>query len=161
MYQEQEVHKISYEEKTEKRMEEKPSRIERKKETQNKEEERQQKAVGYLTTPPQQPSLTLPPKAEEVNIPSKEKLLQELEELSNTLNARMYNAANQLVSQVPVRDVIKKLNEVRDVRVVIFDGIITQRLVDLAAKQGVRALVGIKTGNVNKIPEGIEVITKL
>jgi len=161
MYQEQEVPRISDEEKSEKKVEEKPSRMEKRKEPQHREEEHQQKPAGYLITPPQQPSLASPPKAEEVNIPPKEKLLQELEELSNTLNAKMYNAANQLVSQVPVRDVIKKLNEVRDVRVVIFDGIITQRLVDLAAKQGVRALVGIKTGNVNKIPEGIEVVTKL
>ncbi|MEM3715517.1 MAG: DNA primase DnaG [Nitrososphaeria archaeon] len=116
----------------------------------------------FLAPHEEQPILA-PPQVEtreESAIPPKEKLLEELDQLSNTLNARIYNAANQRICEVPVRDVIKKLNELRDARVVIFDGIITQRLVDLAAKQGVKVLVGIKTGNVNKVPEGIEVLTK-
>jgi len=61
---------------------------------------------------------------------------------------------------VPVRDVIKKLSEIKDTKILIFDGIITQRLVDLASKQGVETMVGIKMGNVNKIPEGIDITTK-
>jgi DNA primase len=59
-----------------------------------------------------------------------------------------------------VRDVIKALGETADVHAIVFDGIITQRLVDLAAKQGVKTLIGIKIGNVNKAPENIEIITK-
>ncbi|MEM2949076.1 MAG: hypothetical protein QXT05_01625, partial [Candidatus Bilamarchaeaceae archaeon] len=79
---------------------------------------------------------------------------------SNTLNARFYNSEHRKIAEVPVRDVIKKLSELRDIKTVVFDGIITQRLVDLAAKQGVKMLVGIKLGNVNKTPEGIEILTK-
>ncbi len=93
-------------------------------------------------------------------VPSKENFLKELDELSNTLNARFYNAEYKRVAEVPVRDVIKKLGESRDTNAIIFDGIITQRLVDLAAKQNVKTVVGIKLGNVNKTPEGIEIITK-
>jgi hypothetical protein len=32
--------------------------------------------------------------------------------------------------------------------------------VDLAAKQSVKTLIGIKIGNVNKAPDNIEIITK-
>ncbi len=117
--------------------------------------------VPHLATPPERPFLAPRPEGpREIIIPTKEALLAELEKLGNTLNAKMYNASNQLIAEVPVRDVIKKLNELRDVHTMVFDGIITQRLVDLAAKQGVKTLVGIKIGNVNKVPEEIQIITK-
>jgi DNA primase len=87
-------------------------------------------------------------------------LMKELNELSNTLRARFYNSSLERISEVPVRDVIKALGETRDVHAIVFDGIITQRLVDLAAKQGVKTLIGIKIGNVNKAPDNIEIITK-
>jgi len=92
--------------------------------------------------------------------PTKENLLKELDELGNTLNARFYNSSHERVAEVPVRDVIKKLSEIKDTKILIFDGIITQRLVDLASKQGVETLVGIKMGNVNKVPDGLDITTK-
>ncbi len=91
---------------------------------------------------------------------NKDELVKELDSLANTLRARFYNGSMQKISEVQVRDVIKALSETRDVNAIVFDGIITQRLVDLAAKQGVHVLVGIKIGNVNKTPDSIEIITK-
>ncbi len=91
---------------------------------------------------------------------SKSDLMRELETLGNTLKARFYNSELVRVSEVPVRDVIKSLSETKDVHAIVFDGIITQRLADLASKQGVKLLVGLKIGNVNKVPENIEIITK-
>jgi len=90
----------------------------------------------------------------------KEGLMKELEELANTLRARFYNGSLERVLEVPVRDVIKALGETKDVHAIVFDGIITQRLVDLAARQGVKVLIGVKIGNVNKAPESIEIITR-
>ncbi len=90
----------------------------------------------------------------------KSDLINELEGLSNTLRARFYDSELRQISEVPVRDVIKVLGESKDAIAIVFDGIITQRLVDLAHRQGVRHIVGIKIGNVNKTPEGIEIITK-
>ena len=87
-------------------------------------------------------------------------LLDELTELSNSLRARFYNSSFQKVREVQVRDVIKALDESKDVTAIVFDGIITQRLVDLAASKGVKKIVGVKKGNVNKTPEGVEIYTK-
>jgi DNA primase len=99
------------------------------------------------------------PKADAAKL-SKEDLMAELESLGNTLRARFYNGDLQLISEVPVRDVIKSLGETKNVNAIVFDGIITQRLADLASKQGVKVLVGLKIGNVNKVPEDIEIISK-
>ncbi len=87
-------------------------------------------------------------------------LKKELEELANSLKARFYNSEGEMVAEVAVRDVIKTLANVGEVETIVFDGIITQRLADLSAKQGVKRLVGLKLGNVNKRPAGLEIITK-
>ncbi len=105
--------------------------------------------------PPESPV----PKADAAKL-SKEDLMAELESLGNTLRARFYNGDLQLISEVPVRDVIKSLGETKNVNAIVFDGIITQRLADLASRQGVKVLVGLKIGNVNKVPEDIEIISK-
>lgn len=99
------------------------------------------------------------PKPEPVKV-AKEDLVKELESLANTLRARFYNSSLERVSEVPVRDVIKSLSDTKDVHAIVFDGIITQRLADLASKQGVKVLVGLKIGNVNKVPEDIEIVAK-
>lgn len=100
------------------------------------------------------------PKQETLVKVSKEDLSKELEDLNNTLKARFYNSNFERVKEMPVRDVIKALEEVNDAHAIVFDGIITQRLVDLAFNKGVKTLMGVKIGNVNKRPEGIEIITK-
>jgi DNA primase len=108
----------------------------------------------------------LPGEAEEKAEPQalvrvdKNGLMKELNELGNTLRARFYNSSLERVSEVPVRDLIKALGETNDVHAIVFDGIITQRLVDLASRQGVKTLMGIKIGNVNKTPDNIEIITR-
>lgn len=90
----------------------------------------------------------------------KEDLLSELGELKDSLKARLYNENLELIEEIRVRDVIKSLEDRNDITAIVFDGIITQRLVDLANERGIKTIVGVKIGNVNKRPEGIEIITK-
>ncbi len=85
---------------------------------------------------------------------------KELDELNNTLKARLYDENMDLVEEIKVREVIKALEEKNGIHAIVFDGIITQRLVDLANSKGVRTIVGVKVGNVNKTPEGIKIVTK-
>jgi DNA primase len=100
------------------------------------------------------------PKVEKFEPLEKDDLVKELAQLANTLKARFYNEKLERVGEVQVRDVIKSLSDARGIHAIVFDGIITQRLADLASKQGVKIIVGIKTGNVNKVPDNIEIITK-
>jgi DNA primase len=113
------------------------------------------------------PRLDIPEPEGEGNVPEpmsapldKAGLMKELESLANTLKARFYNTNLERVGEVPVRDVIKSLGESSGVHAIVFDGIITQRLADLASRQGVKLLIGLKIGNVNKVPDKIEIITK-
>lgn len=129
----------------------------------NRRREPEQSDVPRIDAP-QEPGPAEVPQAEAVSgsgaIRDKSDLMKELESLGNTLKARFYNIGFERVAEVPVRDVIKSLGDSKDVHAIVFDGIITQRLADLASKQGVKLLIGLKIGNVNKVPDNIEIITK-
>ncbi|MEM4389854.1 MAG: DNA primase DnaG [Candidatus Micrarchaeia archaeon] len=87
-------------------------------------------------------------------------LMASLAELENTLRARLYDEAGNLKSEVPVRDLIKALSEGEAPHAIVFDGIITQRLVDLAESRGTKVLLGVKMGNVFRRPAGMLIATK-
>lgn len=89
-----------------------------------------------------------------------EELRKSLAELENTLRARLYDGSGNLKSEIPVRDLIKSLQESEGVSAVVLDGIITQRLVDLAESKGVKMLLGVKLGNIFRKPEGVLISTK-
>jgi len=97
---------------------------------------------------------------EEFIVKTPEVLLKELGKINNTLRSKFYNKKGVMTKEVPVKDMVKTLDELEDTDTIIFDGIITQRLVDLAAKRGVTTLVGLKIGNVSKAPPSIEIITR-
>ncbi len=87
-------------------------------------------------------------------------LLSSLDELENTLRARFYNPELGPTKEMPVRDMIKSLEEEKEVFAIVFDGIITQRLADLAESKKVSALVAIKLGNVFRKPANVKIHTK-
>lgn len=117
------------------------------------------------TSPPAKPSksqvttIKKYEKTEHSEKPPKE-LEDSLKDLENTLKAKFYDSNLKQIKELPVRDVIKNLENEKDVSAVVFDGIVTQRLVDLAEAQGVKYLIGIKSGNIFKKPENLIIITK-
>ncbi|NYZ78610.1 DNA primase [Candidatus Micrarchaeota archaeon] len=87
-------------------------------------------------------------------------LLTSLNELENTLRARIYDEQLALKYEVPVRDLIKTLTDATPIYAVVLDGIITQRLVDLAENKGAKILLGVKLGNIFRKPEEMLISTK-
>ena len=68
---------------------------------------------------------------------------------------------NGVLAEVPVRQLVETLKkEGNAARAVVFDGIITQRILDIAAEIGMKAVIGTKMGTVTKQPSSIEVWTK-
>lgn len=100
---------------------------------------------------------------ERVNVSNKsiEEFKNELNELTSTLKARIYSDSGVLMREIPVRDIIQSIKELDSVGTIIFDGIITQRLVDIASEKNVKTIIGVKLGNVTKKPEGLTIITKI
>jgi DNA primase len=86
---------------------------------------------------------------------------RKLGELSGDLEGVLVDDDDQIVQgPIPVRDLADKLRDEGDgVRAVIFDGVITQRLLDIASEKGIRTVIGMKMGNVTKQPDSVDVYT--
>ncbi len=84
-----------------------------------------------------------------------------LDELNNTSRAKLMNAAGNVLKEVHVSTLADTLKEtIEGVAAVVLDGIITQRVLDIAVEKNIITIVGVKLGNIAKIPTNVEVLTK-
>ncbi len=87
-------------------------------------------------------------------------LKKHVKEIEGKLVARILNKNLEIIKEVPVRDLVRILkSENTKASTIVFDGVITQRLVDLAAKKDISYLVGVRLGNVVKIPTSVKILT--
>jgi DNA primase len=82
------------------------------------------------------------------------------DDLSGTLKAYLLDKDVNVIKEVAVRDLAVSLkNSKEDISTVIFDGVITQRLVEIANEKKVEHLVGAKVGNITKKPANLRLFT--
>ncbi len=85
-----------------------------------------------------------------------------LTELSGSLKALLLDdKGDTLKKDLAVRELADTLKSGKDkVAAVVFDGVITQRLLDIAADKKIATVVGVKMGNVTKVPDTVEILTR-
>ncbi len=83
-----------------------------------------------------------------------------LNDISGTLKAVLLDKDGKEIKKIPVRELTDELKKSDNVSVVVFDGVITQRLMDIASDKGISLIVGIKLGNVIKKPANVSILTK-
>lgn len=76
---------------------------------------------------------------------------------TGSLEAIMVNEELKIIQGLPVADLRLALTNTDNVHGVIFDGIITQRLLDVASEKGLKFVVGAKMGEVSKKPLDLEI----
>ncbi|KON26820.1 hypothetical protein AC480_05150 [miscellaneous Crenarchaeota group archaeon SMTZ1-55] len=79
-------------------------------------------------------------------------------ELKGTLEAVLFNEKYETLNQVPVSDLTSTLREADGVHTIVFDGVITQRLVDISGDKGVKVILGDRISGVVKRPLGIQLL---
>ncbi|HEY5630866.1 MAG TPA: DNA primase DnaG, partial [Nitrososphaeraceae archaeon] len=67
-------------------------------------------------------------------------------QINETLEAVILDGSMRVLLKVPVSDVVKKLDNTEGGKMLVLDGIVTQRLVDAADKVGIEFIVGHRTG---------------
>ena len=83
-----------------------------------------------------------------------------LREFEGTGNGAILDEALNMTKEVEVENIyeeIKNINGTADS--VIFDGVISQRLVDIASEKGIKKLVAFKSMNIVKKPQDVKLIT--
>ncbi len=84
-----------------------------------------------------------------------------INELATTSKAKILDVSGAVIKEVPVRDLVNTLkSNAKGVNAVVFDGIVTQRILDIAADNKIATIVGTKMGNITKQPASVEVWTR-
>ena len=71
----------------------------------------------------------------------------------------MFNEKMKLMVKLPVSKLAESLQGHEGVDTVVFDGVITQRLVDIAGEKKIRYLIGARISNVIKQPLQVNTLT--
>jgi DNA primase len=79
--------------------------------------------------------------------------------LVGTLEAVLLNEKLELIERLPVSQLAEKLSQVTGVDAVVFDGIITQRIVDIAADKNIKRIVASRVSEAVKPALNVELIT--
>ena len=92
---------------------------------------------------------------------SRIKLLKNmLKDLEGTGNSEIYDDSLNLIKETNVETLYEDLKQDNpDADTVIFDGVISQRLVDIAYSKGIKTLVAFKSSRVIKRPDKLRLVT--
>ncbi|MFX0014673.1 MAG: DNA primase DnaG [Promethearchaeota archaeon] len=82
-----------------------------------------------------------------------------LENLSEQEAILLGSNLSVLKEHIPISDLHDTILKTNDVETIIFDGIITQRLLDVALERGIKSIVGAKQHDVTKKPLDIDIYT--
>ncbi|MHC1564077.1 MAG: DNA primase DnaG [Candidatus Hecatellaceae archaeon] len=87
------------------------------------------------------------------------KIVEAVNELKGTLEAILLDENYEAVARLPVGELAEKLPDFKEVSTVVFDGRVTQRLVDIASELGVKLIVGDRASDIVKRPAGLRILT--
>ncbi len=101
-----------------------------------------------------------PPKPREVRLSEElESYKEELQDLLGSSKAHLLKEKGKS-DEVPVRDLVETLKKgTKGVNALVFDGVVTQRILDIASDNKVEYVIGMKAGNVVKQPANVKVYT--
>jgi DNA primase len=100
-----------------------------------------------------------PPKREKRRVELPKEIVQIAKELDGTFEAVLLNEKLEPVERLPVSQLAEKLQQASGVDTVIFDGIITQRIVDIASEKNIRNIIASRISEAIKPPLNVQLTT--
>jgi len=80
-------------------------------------------------------------------------------DLRGTLEAVIFDEAGKELGRMPVSELAEKIPGVENAHLVLFDGVVTQRLLDIAAGKNIRFVIGDRVSDGAKKPPNVNVMT--
>ena len=99
------------------------------------------------------------PAAEEADEPVVIKTREIYPSLNGTLEAILLDQGLQEIGRFPISELVQKMEGTSGAQYLIFDGIVTQRLVESAARLGVKGIIGHRTGELSQVPDDVRIGT--
>ena len=113
------------------------------------------KEVEELTPEEIQKALSSREPVEEIMVQTELKGVTE--DLKGTLEAVLLNKDGSEAGRIPVSELVDKLKDTEGIGIIVFDGIVTGRLIDAARAKNINTVVGERVAEGVRIPRGIEV----
>jgi DNA primase len=101
----------------------------------------------------------LKPKREKPKVEVPKEFTQMIKELEGTLEAYLLNEKMEKLERLPVSQLAEKLRQTKGVDTVIFDGIITQRIVDVASEKGIKNIIASRLSDSLKPALNVRLLT--
>ena len=101
----------------------------------------------------------LKPRREKPRIEIPKEVVQIAKELNGTLEAVLLNEKLEPIERLPVNQLAEKLQQLNGVDTVVFDGIITQRIVDIANEKNIKHIVASRVSEAVKPPLNVQLTT--
>jgi len=99
----------------------------------------------------------IPKKRKKILVPKQ--IVSSVKELKGTLEAVLFNEKMEQIERLPVSKLAERLHETNGVDTVVFDGVITQRIVDIASEKKIQYLMAARISNVIKQPLQVHILT--
>ncbi len=116
-------------------------------------------AAGASKPIPQSPTPKKVVVPERVKVEVPDTIVQAAKALVGTLEAVLLNEKLELIERLPVSQLAEKLSQVTGVDTIVFDGIITQRIVDISADKNIKRIVASRVSEAVKPALNVELIT--
>ena len=91
-----------------------------------------------------------PPKKEKQRTEIPKEIVELAKTLEGTLEAILLNEESEQIERLPVSQLAEKLQEVDNVETVVFDGIITQRIIDVASEKKIKRIIASRVSSALK-----------
>jgi len=101
----------------------------------------------------------LKPKREKQKIEVPKEVVQMIKKLEGTLEAVLLNAKFEQMERLPVSQLAEKLQQTDGVDTIIFDGVITQRIVDVASEKNIKKIIASRMSDAVKPTLTVQLMT--
>jgi hypothetical protein len=86
-------------------------------------------------------------------------IIAKAKELRGSLEGVLLDHDGNEIAKLPVSELAGKLSEYQGVETIVFDGVVTQRLLDLAEERGIKLVVGDRIAELARRPGSIKIMT--
>jgi DNA primase len=81
------------------------------------------------------------------------------QEINETLDAIVFDKSMKKIIKIPISELLKNMTDLKDAKLLVLDGIITQRLVEAANKSRIKYIIGHKTSNLKRQSSQVRIQT--
>jgi len=86
-------------------------------------------------------------------------IVKAAKELEGTLEAILLSEKMKQIERIPVSELAEKLQQTKAVDTIVFDGVITQRLIDAASERNIKYIVAARVSDAVKQPLNVHLLT--